>query len=99
MTNLPVLPNSPSWFAHPDLMNAIIIVLVLILLWFIRREFSKFDTKLTDICTIVGKKADKAENDTAHKALWQRANNHGHKIECNEKVCKPYTGGLLIHEE
>ena len=92
-------PSSPTWYAHPDLMNLVIIILALALLWFVRREFTKFDNKLSSICNSLDKKADKEENEKEHGELWQRANGHGHKIVCNEETCKPYTDGLLIHEE
>lgn len=32
------------------------------------------------------------------KDLWERANRHGHKIECSEDSCKARTTAVLIHE-
>jgi hypothetical protein len=30
------------------------------------------------------------------KSLWNRANNHGHVIECNAKDCKPTTHAVIL---
>lgn len=90
---------SPTWFEHPDLMNLVIIILALALLWFVRREFTKFDTKLSRICATLDTKSDKKEVKEVQDALWTRVNTHGHRIKCNIDTCKPETNGILLHEE
>ena len=32
------------------------------------------------------------------KELWNRANTHGHKIDCDGDNCKPKTTAVIIHE-
>ena len=32
------------------------------------------------------------------KELWDRANTHGHAIECGATDCKPKTTAVILHE-
>jgi hypothetical protein len=32
------------------------------------------------------------------KELWQRADTHGHDIECDASGCKPKTTAVILHE-
>ena len=45
------------------------------------------------------KKEFKEGNDKEHGEIWERVNNHGHKIECSVKDCKPRTAGVLLKEQ
>lgn len=32
------------------------------------------------------------------KDIWEKINNHGHKLECDKNECKPKTAGVLTHD-
>jgi len=79
----------PSWFQHADLMNILIGFLILIVGWFIRREFRNFDTKLDTACRRVDNKVEKNDFEL---------HEHDHHIECSAADCRPKTTGVIIRE-
>lgn len=87
---------TPTWFQHPDLMNAIIIIFGLIIAWFVRRDFSRFSDKLDAICK---EKADRTKVEKEQNLMWKRINTHGHNIECPAPSCKPKTTAVLLHDD
>lgn len=87
--------TNPSWYEHVDLMQVIIVLLILIVAWFIRRDFTRFEAKLESMCASINKKGDadevkrKAnaqENDEEHEELWKRVNHHKHVDVTGEVV-------------
>lgn len=90
--------TTPSWFQHPDLMNLLIGFLILVVGWFIRREFVKFDVKLDSACKGVSSKVDKESFKEFKETVYYQLHEHDHQIECDVDNCKPKTAGVIIRE-
>jgi hypothetical protein len=95
-TNLIHYPTLMWWLilALASLLSGLIFILG----WFIRREFSRFDNKLTEMCISIRTKSDDNDNEKTHEDLWDHFNNHGHRIECSGDDCKPHTCGVIVHD-
>lgn len=89
---------NPSWYEHVDLMNGTIVILVMLLGWFIRKDFRHFNAKLDKACDGIDKKADKTEFERTKKELFYQIHEHDHQIECDVDNCKPKTTGVIIRE-
>ena len=89
---------TPTWFEHPDLMNLIIGALVVLVGFFIKREFNRFGDKLTGVCTALEKKASADELEKFKKITFFQLHEHDHQIECGVADCKPKTTGVIIRE-
>jgi uncharacterized membrane protein YqgA involved in biofilm formation len=61
-----------------NILQFIIVGLIVIVGWFIRREFANFEKTLNTMCNRLHDKADKAENEKDHDFLWQRVDHHKH---------------------
>lgn len=77
----------PSWYEHVDLMQIIIVALILIVAWFMKRDLNRFEDKLTTVCGAINDKADIADvkqkadetaNTKEHSEMWSRINHHKH---------------------
>ena len=88
----------PSWFQHADLMNILIGFLILIVGWFIRREFRNFDTKLDTACRRVDNKVEKNDFEKFKGNVYYQLHEHDHHIECSAADCRPKTTGVIIRE-
>jgi hypothetical protein len=70
--------TNPSWFEHVDLMQLIIALLILIVGWFAKRDITRIETKIVNVCSVAGTKVDKKDNEDEHEQLWKRINHHSH---------------------
>ena len=90
--------GAPSWFEHVDLMNYLIGLLCLMVGWFIRREFVKFDNKLNSVCAGLDEKIKQDEFEKFKKTVYFQLHEHDHQIECSADDCRPKTTGVIIRE-
>lgn len=89
---------NPSWFEHVDLMNVVIGLLCFIVAGFVKREFKRFENKLTAVCDELKNKATTAELEKFKKVAFFQLHEHDHQIECNAADCRPKTMGVIIRE-
>jgi len=61
-----------------NILQFIIVGLIVIVGWFIRREFANFEKTLNSVCGKINEKADKTENEKDHDNLWRRVDHHKH---------------------
>lgn len=61
-----------------NILQFIIVGLIVIVGWFIRREFAKFEKTLESLCGEINKKANHYENEKNHEYLWRRLDHHKH---------------------
>lgn len=92
--------------SYPAVSWLIMVILGGITVGLVKREFNRFEDALKDMCKDIDTKADQTEvkrieiqNDEAHRFLWDDLKHHGHKIECTDEACKPYTSGFLTPEK
>lgn len=88
----------PSWFEHVDLMSGLIVLLLLMVGFFVRREFKNFDGKLMAACDGVKTKLEKDEFEKFKGTVYFQLHEHEHQIECDVDNCKPKTTGVIIRE-
>lgn len=77
------------WFAVLSALITIAIFFMGAILVSFRNFKKDFQEKHKEYCE---------QNEKDHEDIWDRVNNHGHKIECVVKDCKPRTAGVLINE-
>jgi hypothetical protein len=83
-----------SWLQQFDVVRIIIMVLLFLLGWFVKREFKRFEGKLDCIST----KADEKQVQRTFREAFAQIKDHDHKIKCNAKICKPETDGVILHD-
>jgi Tfp pilus assembly protein PilO len=83
-----------NWLQQFDVVRIIIMILLFLLGWFVKREFKSFEGKLDCIST----KADAEEVKKTFKEAFHQIKNHDHKIKCNVPECKPETDGVIISD-
>jgi hypothetical protein len=91
---------------YPAVSWLIVMVMGGITVGLVKREFNRFDDTLKKMCTDLDTKAThddikdlEDQNEEAHRIIWGDLKHHGHKIECDTAVCKPYTSGVLTPEK
>jgi hypothetical protein len=73
-------------------------VLVLLVGYFVRREFKRFDSKLTEACEGNKTKVEQQSFEKFKGIIFYQLHEHDHRIECDVDNCKPKTTGVIIHE-